>query len=285
MCRFLAYFSLNADNVNTTHGCKVGPGTTMQELIFNTSNSLVEQSKHAKMRYEPTNGDGFGVGWYPMHDDNEPGTFVSIEPAWNNRNLLQLASKVNTCQFFAHIRDASLGMPVSQANCHPFQNGRYLWMHNGHLHQFELIRRALLNSLSDRAFEYVDGNTDSEHAFALFLDHISFNPDPTVLEIETAMINTLQEIIHLRQHANLETDADMNFAVSNGDTAVFTRFTFNIEQEPPSLYYLETDKEIIIASEPLTEDSHWIMVERNHMLTVQSSGSLEIKAISLTENE
>ena len=29
------------------------------------------------------------------------------------------------------VRAAMPGMPVSEQNCHPFQWGRYMWMHNG----------------------------------------------------------------------------------------------------------------------------------------------------------
>jgi glutamine amidotransferase len=266
MCRFLAY---------------IGPNTTMEELLFNSSNSLVEQSRHAKLRFEPTNGDGFGVGWYPKHEDPEPGTFVSIEPAWSNRNLRQLASKVYTKRFFAHVRDASAGMPVSQSNCHPFQHGQYLWMHNGHLDQFELTRRSLINSLSDKAFEYIDGNTDSEHAFALFLDQINFKNKPSPADLENAVLNTLQKIIDLRQATLANSNANMNFAVSNGESAIFTRFASHEKHEPPSLHYLQQDNQIIISSEPLSKDLNWIAVERNHLLQLTPTGDLNIKAIEL----
>ena len=42
---------------------------------------------------------------------------------------------------FAHVRAAYPGMPVSEQNCHPFQFGRYLWMHNGVVGGFNCIRR------------------------------------------------------------------------------------------------------------------------------------------------
>ena len=33
--------------------------------------------------------------------------------------------------FLFQVRAAMPGMPVSEQNCHPFQWGRYMWMHNG----------------------------------------------------------------------------------------------------------------------------------------------------------
>ena len=46
-------------------------------------------------------------------------------------------------------------MPVSEQNCHPFQWGRYLFMHNGVVAGFMQIRRKLLAQLSDAAYNAV----------------------------------------------------------------------------------------------------------------------------------
>lgn len=37
---------------------------TVEELLFKTRHGLVDQSLHARMGAETTNGDGFGLGWY-----------------------------------------------------------------------------------------------------------------------------------------------------------------------------------------------------------------------------
>jgi len=60
-----------------------------------------------------------------------PGVFTSISPAWNNDNLYRLSHKVQSPLVFAHVRAASLGSVVSEANCHPFAVGKYMFMHNG----------------------------------------------------------------------------------------------------------------------------------------------------------
>ncbi len=53
------------------------------------------------------------------------------------------------------VRAAMPGMPVSEQNCHPFQWGRYLFMHNGAVGGFMRIRRALLATLSNAAYDTV----------------------------------------------------------------------------------------------------------------------------------
>jgi len=257
MCRFIAYS---------------GDRTLMDTLIFSVSNSLVQQSKKAKMRINPLNGDGFGIGWYPEHDDPIPGTFVSVEPAWSNRNLNQIAAKIPTCHFFAHVRDASIGMPVSQSNCHPFQYGPYLWMHNGRLDQFSLFRRLIFNDLSDQAFDFIKGNTDSECAFAIFLDEINFNLEISHQKLKQAMKATITRINNYRKQVNADTNAFINFAVTNGKSSLFTRYSSLSDIRPASLFYSQNKNNIIVSSEPLTEiKNHWKKVERSTLLSIENN--------------
>ena len=50
----------------------------------------------------PANGDGFGLGWYGV--GNTPRVFHSTEPAWNDRNLADLAKHLVSPLVFAHVR-------------------------------------------------------------------------------------------------------------------------------------------------------------------------------------
>lgn len=257
MCRFIAYS---------------GERTFMNALIFDASNSLVQQSKKAKMRVNPLNGDGFGIGWYPDHGDIIPGTFVSVEPAWSNRNLSQIATKIPTQNFFAHVRDASVGMPVSQSNCHPFQYGPYLWMHNGRLDQFSRFRRLLFNDLSDQAFDFIKGNTDSECAFALFLDEINFDQEASLEKLKQAMKATISRISKYREQVHADTNAFINFALTNGKNSLFTRYSSNSDIRPASLFYCQSEDNIIVSSEPLSDiKAHWTKVERSTLLSIENN--------------
>ncbi|MDH5631108.1 MAG: class II glutamine amidotransferase [Gammaproteobacteria bacterium] len=288
MCRFVCY---------------KGAPVLLKDLIFNTSHSLIDQSKYAKKRNEPVNGDGFGIGWYPDFQgefyDPEPGVFKSIEPAWNNRNLLNIASKIRSRMFFAHIRDASADLPVSQPNCHPFQYGKYLWMHNGWLCEFEQMRRITLKHLSDKAFSGIQGNTDSEHAFALFLDEIKFDQEADDQTILDALFKVIDKIHYFRIKKNIMSNAEMNFAVTNGESMFITRFSTIIKCQPASLFYAQgvlekdehemteivsnstsSEKVVVVASEPLSHcEANWQKVERNFCLHIDKNG--EVKSIKM----
>ena len=151
MCRWLAYS---------------GSPVLVEELLYGRQNSLIVQSLHSRLGAEETNGDGFGIGWYG--EQESPAVFHSIEPAWNERNLRELAGHITSPLVFAHIR-ASTGSPVQQTNCHPFRHGRWLWMHNGFLDGFTKVKRDLTVAVDPELFPEIEGTTDSELMFYLAL--------------------------------------------------------------------------------------------------------------------
>ena len=124
----------------------------------------MHQSLHASQCKTATNGDGFGIGWYGS--TGTPGLFLSTEPAWNDRNLRELAALASSRRVFAHIR-ASTGSAVQQTNCHPFRHGRWLWMHNGLVHGFPSLKRDLALAVDPELFPEIEGSTDSEIIFYL----------------------------------------------------------------------------------------------------------------------
>jgi len=138
----------------------------VEDLLYKPEHSLIVQSMHSTMGAEATNGDGFGVGWYGGRET--PGLFRSIEPAWNDRNLRDLAAHISSPRVFAHIR-AAIGSPVQQTNCHPFRQGRWLWMHNGFIDGFHAMKRDLALAVDPDRYADMEGTTDSEMLLFLAL--------------------------------------------------------------------------------------------------------------------
>ncbi|GHJ43275.1 class II glutamine amidotransferase [Catellatospora sp. TT07R-123] len=150
MCRWLAYS---------------GSPVLLDDLLYKPKHSLIDQSLHSTLGVETTNGDGFGVGWYTGTD---PGVFHGIGPAWNNRNLRNLAAHIQAPIALAHIR-ASTGTPVQESNCHPFQFRNWLWMHNGSIAAFPTVKRDLVLKVDPQLYPFIEGSTDSELMFFLAL--------------------------------------------------------------------------------------------------------------------
>ncbi len=61
--------------------------------------------------------------------------------------------------FVAHIR-AATGTPTQETNCHPFRLGRWLFVHNGLIRDFPLVRRDLMMAVAPHLFRWIEGSTD-----------------------------------------------------------------------------------------------------------------------------
>ena len=211
MCRWLAYS---------------GSPIALDTFLLEPEHSLIDQSLHARMGVETTNGDGFGVGWYG--EDPEPTLYRSILPAWNDRNLRELAAQVRSRLFLAHIR-ASTGTAVQQTNCHPFRHGRWLWMHNGLIREFSSIKRELAMAVDPGLFAAIEGSTDSELMFYLALS-LGLADDPiTAVERMAGMVEEAAE-----SHG-IENPLQMSLATTNGEQLWV--FRYSTEQRSRSLFY------------------------------------------------
>jgi glutamine amidotransferase len=151
VCRWVAYL-----------GSPIAP----KELLHDPERSLIEQSRRHAPNMALPNGDGTGLGWYDRRD--EPALFRSIVPAWGDENLLELAAEIRSPLFLAHVR-AGTGTPVQQTNCHPFRYRNWLFVHNGYVADYEVLRRELLLAVRPDLFTNIEGSTDSELLFHLAL--------------------------------------------------------------------------------------------------------------------
>ena len=201
MCRWLAY---------------AGSPVRLDDLLYKPANSLVIQSKNARMGAETTNGDGFGIGWYGT--EPVPGLFHSTEPAWSDRNLRELARQASADRVFAHIR-ATTGTAVQQTNCHPFRHGRWLFMHNGVLADFHRVKRDLTMAVDPALYPEIEGSTDSEVFFYLALTFgLESNPRAAVAEAVGFIEDTG------RRHG-VEHPVQMTVATTDGETTWAFRYS------------------------------------------------------------
>jgi hypothetical protein len=63
-------------------------------------------------------------------------------------------------------------MPIERL-LDPWGYGHLIWQHNGMIAGFRSIIRKLQADLNDEFFEFPSGSTDSEYAFAVFLQILS----------------------------------------------------------------------------------------------------------------
>ncbi len=262
MCRWMAYS---------------GDPLLAEDLLFRPVHSLIDQSLHSRMGATTTNGDGFGIGWYG--EGAEPAVFKSIDPAWNDRNLREVAGQIRTPLLFAHVR-ASTGTPVQRSNCHPFRHGRWLWMHNGALRGFHETKRDLLMAVDPALYADIEGSTDSEALFYLALT-FGLTDDP-VGAVERA-VGLVEQVG--REHG-VEHPVQMTLATTDGESVWV--FRYSSEHESRSLFFstdvsslrrLHPELEIlqrvgdetrIIVSEPLRDlEGAWHEVSESSVGVIQ----------------
>ena len=211
MCRWLAYS---------------GTSIRLEELLVKRDRSLIDQSLHSRLGATTTNGDGFGVGWYD--DGNEPHVYRSVHPAWNDRNLRELAAGVSSPLFLAHIR-ASTGTAIQETNTHPFRYGRWLWMHNGLIRDFARVKRDLVLAVDDSLYTSIEGTTDSETMFFLAL---TFGLESDPIGAVERMVGFVERTG--RDHG-VELPIQMTIATSDGES--IWAFRYSSEGESRSLFF------------------------------------------------
>jgi glutamine amidotransferase len=282
MCRLMAY---------------KGTPIVIDDLLYKPKNSLITQSINAKEIEEPLNGDGFGIGWYAPEINNEPVTFVSVNPAWNNRNLRNLAPKIKTNCLLAHVRAATVG-DVSESNCHPFQYKDFLMAHNGGVEEFGKIKRHLREPLSNELYNWIQGQTDSEHLFAYLLNHL-FNNHKTVTPeaVVDSFEHMFRDVKKLMVQYDIKEEAYMNMAFTNGEFVVASRYVSDPKQEALTLYHSEgsrfvvengvtrlvapkdDDGAVLVVSEKLSDDKDWTMIPANHFVIVEETLNVRVRPI------
>jgi glutamine amidotransferase len=281
MCRILSY---------------LGHDIPVEDLLYKTDNSFIQQSYHPKYMSYLLNLAGFGMAAWVASSYNTqlPYFYKTQQLPFYDENLRNLAMKITPNCFLAHIR----GVPynsrsvVSNQNVHPFmfEGTNIALAHNGELFGFDEMKYDLLHYIKPVYQHQIKGTTDSEWIYALFLSHLPhISPHYETHEIIDAIIQTLKTLQQVRHKHNLRTNSPVNIFISNGEFIAATRFVFDfgwqaLDKEPSthsayhSLWYTygevygffdnayrmksgDRKASIIIASEPLTEDvTTWIEV-------------------------
>jgi glutamine amidotransferase len=216
----------------------LGQPVLVEELLFNSEHGIVDQSLHARMGAEPTNGDGVGLGWYGAGEG--PGVYRSVAPAWGDPNLRQLAGHIEAPLFLAHIR-AAIGSPVQETNCHPFRHGDWLFVHNGYVGDLRALRRSLMLAIDPERFADVEGSTDTEIVFHLALTH-GLEEDPI-----GALERTVGLIEATARRIGVEPMVQGTFGVSDGTSLWAVR---HATTGTPRSLFASTDAETVRALYP-----------------------------------
>lgn len=254
----------------------------MESLLFEPEDNLIDQSLSSRSAETPTNGDGFGVGWYGKRD--RPGLFHSIRPAWNDSNLRDLAANIESHLFMAHVRATSLAT-VQETNCHPFRYNNWLFVHNGEIFEIEKFRRELMIAVAPEYFENMLGSTDSELMFHLAL---TFGLEKDPIGAMQRMVGFVEKV---GKKNHVPESVWMTIGLSDGKT--LWGFRYASDGNAPTLYHSREVSELVkinpkihdsfsdaarvIVSEPVGKFKEmWTEVPQSSYLIIQN-GHIESK--------
>ena len=133
MCRHLAW---------------LGAPRTLQALVVDRPHALYEQAwAPRQQRHGTVNVDGFGAGWYV--DRPQPVRYRRAQPIWTDASFASLAPTIASSCVLAAVRSATPGTAADEGAAAPFTHDRWLFSHNGRLHDWATARKALGTQAAD----------------------------------------------------------------------------------------------------------------------------------------
>ena len=167
---------------------------------------------------------GWGIGWW---EAGTPLVRKGLLPAHSDENFVAAARGARSAVVIAHVRDASIG-PVTPANTHPFAYARWLFAHNGTVGRFKRSRRvreAILAEVDPDLRPLVQGDTDSERLFLVFLGRLRARAPldgASASQVRRALAETT-EVVAAIADPGAEKPSSLNLLVSDGRVLVATR--------------------------------------------------------------
>lgn len=239
MCRLVGY---------------LGSSIQLDELLYKPQHSLYHQSySPQELKSGVVCADGVGIGWYD--DNGQPFVYRNTIPMWNDTNLEELSHYVKSDCAVGYVRLAQSGETQDLSNCQPFRNDKLLFVHNGAIANFQdTLYRPIRERLSDSTYRQIKGITDSEHIFALLLEHWLSSPKSSLLEALRTTLKTLTDLA-----IEYDTSFSANIIVSDGQAIAASRYAYR--KEAPTLYWYchehNHQTQVTVASEPLS-DQQWL---------------------------
>ncbi len=256
------------------HAAYLGPAISLQQFLIDPPHSLYQQSWNAQeLKYARLNADGYGFGWF--NDAGKPASYTSAMPIWSDHNLVSLAGSMKYPLWVGEIRSATIGNPVHAFNTQPFQDDRWLFVHNGFVRDFhEQLRPSITAQLSPAVAAGIRGNTDSEYLFALFRQILLDEKDIPAGAALRMLFSRIGDLAG-------DTESLLNLLLTDGTTLYASRHAIN--HESPSLYFTASDPRFpqgqLVASEAFDPDAGWQRVPEHHLLMLTPDSAPALQAL------
>ncbi|MCP3065227.1 class II glutamine amidotransferase [Myxococcus sp. K38C18041901] len=239
--------------------------------LVTQKNSLLIQSREHK--------DGWGIAAYGA--EASPVVAHGVGPAHSDPDFERVSSRVSSHTVVAHIRLASVGA-VELRNSHPFHHGRWTFVHNGTLREFARHRAAVEELICPTLRVGIQGTTDSERCFYLFLTRLAarhpIGHSVPVEGVARALAETMGLVAAITDDSQAQQRSAMNFLVTNGEVMVASRRNRTLfvsvggaRCELGGLPVAGTRLEqLIVSSEALCGGPNWAPVQEEDVIGVDA---------------
>jgi len=192
-----------------------------------------------------------GDGWSVLRETG---------PAFESGRYSRLAGEPTGLVSLTHLRLASVGK-LDLNNNHPFTSNGWAFMHNGTLRNFDQHRARLEAEIAPQFRAGLQGSTDSERCFALFLTFLQGRKDVEISEAARAL-GRMSHLVASMTDAP-EAPSKMNFITSNGKITLAAR-------RGHTMVMRQDESSVSIASESLTPH-RWREVPEDGLLAVDDT--------------
>ncbi len=224
--------------------------------------------------------DGWGVAYYA---NNRPIVRKSEKPVYDEPDKFRIVSQEARSNIIvAHIREASnpRGLPVNQLigieNTQPFSSENYVFAHNGTIN--------LPIELEEELGEYrakIRGVNDSEVYFWYLMKEIHSGKDP--VQAFYSSVDMMDNLWSKFRHSHKDKSypyVGLNTILTDGRKLyAFSRFHNEYgnselslcqgDQKYFQMSYLAGKNNLVVASEKLTRDSRWRIIDTDQVLIAE----------------
>lgn len=204
MCRLFGFRSVISSQVHSS--------------LLNAENALA-----TKISDHP---DGWGVAYYLQ---SIPHVVKSAKAVLNDNIFKKVSGIVSSETVLAHIRKTTVGNN-NALNTHPFQYGKWVFAHNGHIVDFSSKKEDFIKHISPKLRKYILGETDSEYIFYFILTKISekYNlaqehyDTSELIDVINSAVGDICELVGLASKDNDlgDTVNYFTFILTNGKTMI-----------------------------------------------------------------
>ena len=231
--------------------------------------------------------DGWGIGFY------QNGVAYMVKRAssfYDDFRISTIMDKVKSKSVITHLRKATIG-EIKESNTQPFRYGYWLFAHSGTVAHFRKIKSLISQKLPSSFKNKINGNTDSEYCFYLYLYYlkgkgrvkkgdIAFENAINALQLTSRSIDKWTNEIKSQQFSTynfLVTNGKYMLASRRGDALFYLKKRWS---ESDNLFKLGnlniTIKEdvgnfVIISSEKIGDDKNWNEIKDNHLLAIDEN--------------